>query len=795
MPSFKHRLNLLLLLFLLAYGPQIWAESDSSASEVTSELTPEVKSETSADVKSEIKPQAIPAAMPADMPELNPDYQRPKIGLVLGGGGAKGSAHIGVIRVLEAMNIPVDYVAGTSMGAYIAGLYALGLSADEMEERLYSVNWNQGYSDRIARNDLQFRGKIYRDKFPINMDIGLSVEGMKLPSGYIQGQSMARLIRTTTHGMPNFRSFDDLPIPLRTVAMDLETMGPYVFDRGNLVTALQASMSVPGALKPIDHDGKLLGDGGIANNLPVDAVKAMGADYVIAVNISDNLRDREKLKSYLNIASQMITHMTGTSTQKQIDLLTDRDVLIAPQVQHIGAGEFDKMPEAMPLGEKAARENQPQLARLSVSERQYQAYLAAKQERRSALPEQESLIPDRIEIINDTKLDDNIIQKSLNLKAGQRYNRETLEENIAELYTHDIYERVDYEIIETDTETVVQVHVKEKSWGPGYLDGLIALESSIGESAGDVSFGVGHRLTDINRFGGEWRNGIVLGARTEMTSDFYSPLDKNQYYYASATIDYLNLERNFYLNNIDPGNDNFLVTDTSDLRSKVEVGAHPNKHSMLGLGYMGSTGSVEAIGVGEKYDYRAVGPYVRYSIDTLDDINFATQGMKLDILVADIDEELTTLDGAETDGEYLQIDWRGAISSGSHSFQTALSYGGYNSDLQIPTTVQDLGGYLKLSGYQRHAISGRYKVFGAALYNYRLSENDFGLFQFPMYVGASLETGNIWNDRDDIKTSDMITSGSVSVGVNSPIGPVVLAYGQSSTGEQSLYFFIGTLFD
>ncbi len=217
--------------------------------------------------------QAAPAAAP----------HRPKIALVLSGGGAKGAAHLGVLKVLEEMHIPVDMVLGTSMGSYVAGMYALGYSADEVTNKTLQMDWNKGYKDKVTRQDLSLRKKMQADQFQLQTDIGVSDGEVKLPEGMYQGQGMAALLREATSNLPAQRSFNELPLPYRAIATDMETVQPVVLDHGNLALVMQASMSIPGALKPVEIDQKLLADGGIVNNLPIDIAIKMGADVIIAV--------------------------------------------------------------------------------------------------------------------------------------------------------------------------------------------------------------------------------------------------------------------------------------------------------------------------------------------------------------------------------------------------------------------------------------------------------------------------------------------------------------------------------
>ena len=211
---------------------------------------------------------------------------RPKIGLALAGGGAKGSAHIAVLELLEANNIPIDYVAGTSIGAYVGGLYALGHSAAEIKEIMYNAKLESGFSDAIDRQKLTFRNKRQHDKFNANLELGFGKGAILLPWGVLYGQSMSMAYRRSFGNIPNFDSFDNLAIPFRAVATNLATSEAVILDRGDLLLALKASATVPGALVPVKIGDEYLVDGGMADNLPVRQVQLMGIAPVISVAVA-----------------------------------------------------------------------------------------------------------------------------------------------------------------------------------------------------------------------------------------------------------------------------------------------------------------------------------------------------------------------------------------------------------------------------------------------------------------------------------------------------------------------------
>ncbi|MGB2078911.1 MAG: patatin-like phospholipase family protein, partial [Vibrio sp.] len=306
--------------------------------------------------------------------------KRPTIAVVFAGGGAKGAAHVGVLKELERMRIPVDIVTGTSMGAYVGALYAMGMSPEQIEKSMTSVDWNTGYRDRVERSEKRLREKAYDDKYQIQADLGLNREGFSVPKGVVQGQNMLQLIRQTSGNPSEFKSFDDLAVRYRAVATDVVNLKPVVLDKGSLVDVMMASMSVPGALPPYEYQNMLLVDGGVTNNMPVDVARSLGADIIIAIDISTNYKTKEQLTTLLSVADQLSNYMVRRSTQEQTEKLLNQDILIKPAVGSMETTDFVDMPKALKLGQEAAVAHKSQLSRYRVSKADYQAYVDAKQQ-------------------------------------------------------------------------------------------------------------------------------------------------------------------------------------------------------------------------------------------------------------------------------------------------------------------------------------------------------------------------------------------------------------------------------
>src|SRR5687768_3126449 len=311
---------------------------------------------------------------------------RPRIGLVLSGGGARGAAHIGVLKVLEANNVPVDAIAGTSMGAVVGGLYASGLTAADIERVMTSLDWEDAFRDRPPRTDLNFRRKLEDQSFLVKFPLGLKGRRFRLPRGLVQGQKLTQTLRALTLPVAQIQSFDDLGIPFRAIATDIVTGDRVVMDHGDLTTAMRASLSAPGVFSPVDYEGRMLVDGGLSSNLPIDVARAMGVDVLIVVDCGFPLVERTKLVSVATVSNQMLAILIRHNTAEQRKTLTERDVVIDPALGDFSSLDFTEHAKAMKIGEEAARGQLQRLAALSVSESDFQRLVQARAVRRSDLP-------------------------------------------------------------------------------------------------------------------------------------------------------------------------------------------------------------------------------------------------------------------------------------------------------------------------------------------------------------------------------------------------------------------------
>ncbi|MDE2250763.1 MAG: patatin-like phospholipase family protein, partial [Gammaproteobacteria bacterium] len=281
--------------------------------------------------------------------------RRPRIGLVLSGGGARGMAHAGVLEVLDDLHLRVDAIAGTSMGAVIGGLYASGMSGRDIERLLASVDWQDAFRDRPPRAELGFRRKQEEHDFLVNFPLGVQGRRLLIPAGLVQGEKLTELIRRATLPVATVTNFDELPIPFRAVATDLETGASVVMDSGDLTSALRASMSAPGVFAPVERDGRLLVDGGLTENLPIDVARAMGVDVLIVVDAGFPLQTRDRLNSLTSVSNQALAILVRRDVERQISTLGPGDVLLQPALGQRASYDFNGVAAAVEAGVSAAR--------------------------------------------------------------------------------------------------------------------------------------------------------------------------------------------------------------------------------------------------------------------------------------------------------------------------------------------------------------------------------------------------------------------------------------------------------
>jgi NTE family protein len=706
---------------------------------------------------------------------------RPRIGLVLGGGGARGAAHIGVLKELERHRVPIDAIAGTSMGSIIGGLYASGMTVDELENLVTSLDWIETLSDDSPRKDLSFRRKQDDAHFPLNLEVGLRDGEPVFPAGVVKGQKLDLELRKLTIGVSHIEAFDDLPIPFRAVATDLVRGEPWVGSSGDLAQAIRASMSVPGVIAPARIDDRLLVDGGIVENLPIDVMRDMDVDIIIAVTVEFPLYDASELESVFAVAEQITTIPIRKETQRQIGMLDDEDVVIRPQLgTSFGSASFGRVAEAIEPGISAARLVSERLHELGVSEAEYGEFVAA----RTGVPAATGSLA-FVRIVHDGQVRNGMLESRIKTRVGDPIVTKTLERDARRLYGLDMFEQVSYDLVTEDGMTGVEFHARPKAIGPDTMRFSMSLENDF---EGSTAFNIAARLTraGLNERGAEWRTDLQLGTDPLLVSEFYQPFGRGSRLFFAPRVDLRQSVRNTFID--DRATARFRIDEAS---AGIDLGIELAEWGEFRAGVFHGVGNAR-VKVGDpsipNISFNTGGVFAQLRSDTLDHAHFPTSGSRAGIKWT---QSLTGL-GADQDYEAFESELTKAWSFGRNSLQLGMSYA---TTFDAETAINEhfpMGGFLRLSGLEHEQISGPHAALGKLVYYRRISSPPQGLLYLPMYLGASLEAGNVWQTRSEMSFDSMRANGSLFVGFDTYIGPVFLAAGLAEGGDSNVYLFIGS---
>jgi NTE family protein len=725
---------------------------------------------------------AAPAAQAADNEAAKAD--RPKVGLVLSGGGARGAAHVGVLRALEEMRIPIDAVAGTSMGAVVGGLYCAGLSGSEIEEVFRNLDWQDMFRDRALRRDLVYRRKQDDRSIYARGSLGLRYgEGVELPLGLVQGQKITQALRSATLSVADVKDFDRLPTPFRALATDLETGEAVVLDSGDLATVLRASMSAPGVLAPVDVDGRLLVDGGLVDNLPVGLARDMHVDVLIVVDVSFPLASRKDLQSPLDVTNQMLGIMVRRGTEASKLMLTGRDVLIEPDLGPMDTLDFGRVPEVMATGRIALEPLRERLAALVLPADQYASYKAARVAGEEGDGSVAFVRPGKRSARDAAR-----IEAVFGDLAGKPFDAHELQRRANRQYGLNRYESVDYRLVREGDRRGLEIDLRPKSWGPSFLRLGLGIESDFDD--GSRANAAGELLmTGLNSFDGEWLTELQLGDDARFFTEWFQPLSlANDIFLAP------NLRHEFRTLNLVEDGTAIARLRVRESAAAIAVGAELSSWGEVRMGLRRGDGSTR-VQIGDPSlvggDFDIGGTFLELGYDRLDSVYFPTHGQAARVRWQADRQAL----GASLDADLVEASWQSAWSRDRYSLVLGLDAGSaLDDELNSPQDLFTLGGFLQLSGLPRDALAGTQYGLARAIVFRRVSRGGTGLFEFPAYLGFSVEAGNVWQTRDDVDLDRLELGGSLFFGAESPLGPVYLAAGFAEHGERALYLLLGRTF-
>ena len=708
-----------------------------------------------------------------------PGSARPRIGLVLGGGGARGLGHIGVLRVLEELRVPVDYISGTSMGAIIAGLYAAGLSPDEIETAMASIDWEDLASDLPRRGEQTFRRKQDRRSGVFGFELGLKGLRPTVASGLLAGQKMVVGIRVPELYTSLEQDFDSLPIPLRVVATDLATGEMIILRKGSLIYSLRASMSIPGLFSPVRIGDRLLIDGGVVRNVPIDVCEQMGAEVIIASDIGGNPPSMDQLStSLLDVAGRAL----GLFIQSGYESMTERaDVYLRLGLLDFGLVAFLDREEIIRRGEAVARSKIDSLARFSVSEEEYAAF---QQRHRRPGTGVKRIVG--VELDNQSRVDPRVIAERISLKPGDALDLERLDHDLARVYGLGMFELVDFQLMPRGDGDVLQVRAQEKRYAPNIVNlGLEVVDDLYGRIT--MGFLVRHTRLESNRLGGELRTDVRIGLTRGIASEWYQPLDRSRTVFLAPHAQIWHEVQDVY-----DGDHRIGEYGVQNLTAGLDAGLNLGSFGEVRTGLVRGRvdGVVLAGAMGLPTARRSRGIWrSRFEYDILDRTDFPTRGGTGQV-------RMTVARTALGDGlhyEKVSGEVTHFHSFGPHTFHAGLTAGSRLGAVLPADEEFVLGGPQSQFGLKPGQERGQ--AYGVARLGYYKPLHDkLKLVGLRFYVGGVLEAGRAWRSPGDATLESLRYSAAVLLGATSPIGPIQVGYGRSHLGDDTFFTTIGRQF-
>ena len=715
---------------------------------------------------------------------------RPRIGLVLSGGGARGMAHAGVLEVLDELHLRVDAIAGTSMGAVVGGLYASGMSGRDIERLLASVDWQDAFRDRPPRAELGFRRKQEEHDFLVNLPLGVQGRKLQIPTGLVQGEKLTQLIRRATLPVATVTRFDDLRIPFRAVATDLETGASVVMDSGDLTTALRASMSAPGLFAPVERDGRLLVDGGLTENLPIDVARAMGVDVLIVVDAGFPLQPRDRLNSLASVSNQALAILVRRDVERQLATLGPRDVLLQPALGQRSSYDFNGVTASVALGVASARELQGRLVALAGAEPATPA-TGPGEAAAAAMPAMPAAALPTVQFIA-ADAGSTRYQRRLNAvfadQIGKPLDPDVIDARIKAIYGQGNLELLDYRVDRTPqgvTGLVFTAH--RNSWGPNYLRLGLSLEDDF---AGNSTFNAAGRVsfTELNALGAEALLDLQVGAAPRVAAEFYQPLSPLQHFFVAP---HLQAEAH----NVPQLQDGQTIGAyrVRTFEYGLDFGREFSNWGELRAGVLDTRGTT-AVRLGDfsvpEVSYHTHAGFMRFSYDRLDSTTFPRTGQALSLTVR-AEDAGRGAEGSDT----LVFDWRGAWSRGKNTavawVSSASTIGGSDTNVRA---YFPLGGFLNLSGLPAQSLAGPHYAIARVVYLRTVGRGGEGILNVPAYAGISYEIGNVWAKRSELSFGSARNDASLFFGADTYIGPAYLAVGYDEGGNTAFYLFLGRSF-
>ena len=713
---------------------------------------------------------------------------RPKIGLVLSGGGARGFAHIGALQAFEELRIPFDAVAGTSMGAMVGGGYAAGYDAETIKQITFSVNWNQMFAPRTDRARLRWRAKEDDRKGLSSSEIGMTSDGLHFPGEVVPSQELDIFLGRVTQPVNSVNDLEKLAIPFAALATNLETGERVVLQKNvTLSQAMCASMSIPGAFAPAQYHGMMLVDGGLVDNLPVAQVRSMGADVVVAINVGTPLSSRERLTNFMGVMGQMVNLLTEQSVRASVESLTENDVYIKPDLKDFTSVDFRRSAEIIQLGYEAVMKERDRLSRYAVDEQTYRSWKEARQLSATDNPTHRI---ERVEVRGLKIVDPERVRDEIDIADNSKATSEEVAEAARDIWGSGDFQSVPFHFEPGPNHTEVLVfEPTEKDVGYSTLRFGGNAQTDF-QSSNTFNLLLAHTWGWLNDWGAEWRSEMQIGDMKRLSTQWYQPLGPTSRWFLMPEVSYEWVPFDVYYGDDDDPiasyrNETFDV----NLTLGYEISRLGRLTAQAGWMDIHTVEEVGMLDAGADAHTMYVGAGMQF--DTLDNPNFPKKGWRLTAdVMRTINPNIDDMDSIEdviysVEGYYpIRLSRYATVL-----LSARVERGG-------PTGTFNLGGVFNLSGSSYGRYSGNRANLGRLFFYYDVSRKMREL-RMPLYIGASLEAGRAWDEDNAISSWNTDDSwkkaASIFVATDSWIGPLYLVAGRTFGESNAVTLYWGRL--
>ncbi|QJD90828.1 patatin domain-containing protein [Duganella dendranthematis] len=724
-----------------------------------------------------------PAPQQPNATSVAPDASvkpRPKIALVLSGGGARGFAHIGVLRALQELRIPVDFVVGTSMGSVVGGAYAAGSSVEQLELLVRRTDWNAVVADRPPRDELIYRRREEDLLLPSRIEFGVHEDGVSLPPAAAGNEALELALTSILPSGTRDKPANLLQLPFRSVASDLVTGELVELSDAPLFLAMRASLAVPGVFAPVRVNQRLLVDGGLVRNLPVDVAREMGADIIIAVNVGTPLAPEKELVSAVSVAQQMLQILTEQNVQRSLKELRPSDILVQPNLGGIGFLDFGRYDRAMKEGEAAVRAMSEKLVKLALPEAQYAAYEVKRLSAPVAIDQ--PVLLTKLEVAPSGRINPKELEVQSGLKIGQMVTSEQATAAGNQLFGRGDLARVETEVRDDESGRSVLIKPTEAEWAHSRLRVGLELNSDFSENNA-FEIKALHVLSSLNDWGAELRTTARVGTARVLSNQFWQPLGAGSQWYVAPTLEFASGATDIFNNNgLRQARYAYDYTST-----QIALGRQLGRWGDLRY-TVARTNSNAHYTIPEDLTRQHVSQTVQtlsFNVDTLDTIAFPTRGTLFSL---DWQRALHANDVAAAVPAQQQVKGLEAFHVGrwaGHVYaEWARSQGG--------AADNNLGGFLRLSGTTPESVVGSRTVLGRVVMARSIGAMPAALGG-DVRLGFSLEAGGAYSPTDPLRWGKLKNAASGFIAVDTRFGPLYFGAGTTKGGNSSAYLFLGPI--